>query len=39
VPDILPFVPTVAGDIVWRAIIVDGDPDIDEITAVTSVTP
>ena len=39
VPAIPPFVPTVAGDIEWRAIIVDGDPDIDEITAVTTVTP
>jgi hypothetical protein len=39
VPAILPFVPTVAGDILWRATIVDGDPDIDEITAVTTVTP
>ena len=39
VPAILPYVPTVAGDILWKAIIVDGDPDIDEITAVTTVTP
>jgi len=31
--------PTVADDILWRATIVDGDPDIDEITAVTTVTP
>ena len=39
VPAILPFVPTVAGDILWRAILDDADPDIDEITAVTTVTP
>jgi hypothetical protein len=26
-------------DILWRATLDDGDPDIDEITAVTTVTP
>jgi len=39
VPAIPPFVPTVAGDILWTATIDDNDPDIDEITAVTTVTP
>ena len=39
VPVILPYVPTDAGDILWSVILDDGDPDIDEITAVTTVTP
>jgi hypothetical protein len=39
VPAIPPFVPTVAGDILWTVTMVDGDPDMDEIMAVTIVTP
>ena len=39
VPSILPFVPTVAGYILWTATIADDDPDIDEATAVTTVVP
>jgi hypothetical protein len=39
VPAIPPFVPTVAGDILWTVTLDDDDPDIDEITAVTTVVP
>jgi hypothetical protein len=39
VPSIPPFVPTVAGDILWTATIDDDDPDIDVATAVTTVVP
>lgn len=31
------YTPTVAGDITWTATIADGDPDMDEKTAVTAV--
>jgi hypothetical protein len=31
------YVPTVAGDILWRATIADTDPDVDEATATTVV--
>jgi hypothetical protein len=37
VPSIPPFMPTVEGDILWRATITDDDPDIDEVTAVTTI--
>ena len=39
VPAIPSFVPTATGDILWLVTLVDGDPDIDEITAVTRVMP
>jgi hypothetical protein len=31
------YVPTVPGDIIWSADIADGDPDNDEVTAITTV--
>jgi len=37
VPSIPFFVPTAEGDILWRATIADDDPDIDEVTAVTTI--
>ena len=39
VPSIPSFVPTVEGDILWRATIADDDTDIDEVTAATTVVP
>lgn len=35
--DVPDFTPTVAGEILWTAIIADGDPDDDEATARTRV--
>jgi hypothetical protein len=37
--DFLPFTPTSEGDIVWTAIVDDVDPDVDETTAITTVSP
>jgi hypothetical protein len=33
------YIPDTAGDIIWTATIIDGDPDTDMATATTSVTP